>query len=142
MKHYSFYSLNSLMVMAVVLFAHILSSTNARAQTSVSLSVSVKQAACATSVQELSTSKSSDLHIFPNPASSLFVIERENTPQGSSVLLSLVNTRGEIVWTAQEQATTGGKWRKTVSTEHIAAGAYILTIEIHGQRESRSVMIK
>ena len=140
MKRYSFYSLSSLMVMAVVLFAHILSSTNARAQTSVSLSVSVKQAACATSVQEPSTS--SDLHIFPNPASSLFVIERENTPQGSSVLLSLVNTRGEIVWTAQEQATTGSKWRKTVNTEHIAAGPYILTIEIHGQRESRSVMIK
>jgi membrane carboxypeptidase/penicillin-binding protein PbpC len=147
MKHYSFSIPGSPVVAA--LFIIILSTMAAQAQTSVSLSVAVKQTACATSVQEPSnnaassnTSANDNLHIFPNPASNQFMVEWDNGLQGSSVRLSLINTRGEIVWTTEEQSVKSGVWRKAVNTASMAAGAYILTIETNGKKHSRSVVIK
>jgi Secretion system C-terminal sorting domain len=134
---------------AVILSSLILSSMPAKAQTSVSLSVAVKQTACATSVQEPSnnaafsnTSASDNLRIFPNPASNQFMVELDNGLQGSSVRLLLINTRGEIVWTTEETSAKSGLWRKAVNTASMAAGAYILTIETNDQKHSRSVVIK
>ncbi len=147
MKSYFFCTLGSSIVAA--LFMVMLGTTVAQAQTSVSLNVAVKQSACATSVQEPRNNvvvgnrdAASNVRIFPNPASSQFVVERDNSAQGVPVVLSLVNTRGEIIWTTREQATSSGTWRKTVNTASMAAGAYIVTIETNGQRESLSVIIK
>ena len=136
-------------LIAAAFFMIILSTMAAQAQTSVSLSVAVKQTACATSVQEPSNnaassnaSASENLHIFPNPASNQFMVELDNSLQGASVRLSLINTRGEIVWTTEEPSAKSGLWRKAVNTASMAVGAYILTIETDGQKHSRSVVIK
>ena len=128
----------------------------ALAQTSVSLSVGIKQTACATSVHDdqnggNASNDAADgrLNVSPNPSGDGQIVvemdaERNNIPQGASVLLRLINTRGEAVWQdyAPVLATSGGKWRKTVNVGHLAQGAYLLTLEAGSRKWSRKVVMK
>lgn len=126
------------------------------AQTSVSVSVGIKQTACATSsVQDAQNSNNTSseeadgtLSVSPNPSNNGQIVieidvERNNVPQGATILLRLLSTRGEAA--CQEYTSVlvinGGKWRKTVNIEHLAQGAYLLTLEAGTRKWSRKIVI-
>ncbi|GEM_PF-4740283 len=92
----------------------------------------------ATSVKELNTCPSSDLLLFPNPASTEFTIQFIN--HGHPQVLKVYNSHGQLVWQQQIQSSSG-VLQRSIDMRSWVSGLYYLNIS-DGEAEYNAKIVK
>ena len=93
-----------------------------------------------TNINYVDNSPNINLHIFPNPASSITQIEYE-LPQAADVKIRLINSLGQPTETLRDEQQTSGTHYLNLLTSRLKSGLYFVEIEVNNQKNIKKLRV-
>ncbi len=94
----------------------------------------------ATSIKD-ATGTVASLAVYPNPATNGYVHLAYDLNQATAATISVYNYAGQLIWN-QQTGSASGLNTATIQTSGWAAGMYIVSLEVGGQKTTQKIIVQ